>query len=63
MSFAKSLEPWFAEIVAWHGLSGRCAAIRMLDSAFTDINDVADEKEQVLVDLANRPSPTTAPTS
>jgi hypothetical protein len=50
----KSLEPWFAEIVAWHGLSGRCAAIRMLDSAFTSINDVAEEKEQLLVDLANK---------
>src|ERR1700730_9762940 len=54
VSFAKALEPWFAEIVAWHGLSGRCAAIRMLDSSFTNINDVADEKEQLLVDLANR---------
>jgi allantoin racemase len=54
VSFSKSLEPWFAEIVAWHGLSGRCAAIRMLDSAFTSINDVAEEKEQLLVDLANR---------
>src|SRR5882672_2112794 len=46
VSFAKALEPWFAEIVAWHGLSGRCAAIRSLD-------DVQNEKEQVLVDLAN----------
>ena len=54
VSFAKALEPWFAEIVAWHGLSGRCAAIRMLDSAFTSIDDVAEEKEQLLVDLANR---------
>jgi Asp/Glu/hydantoin racemase len=54
VSFAKALEPWFAEIVEWHGMSGRCAAIQMLDSAFTNINDVADEKEQLLVDLANR---------
>ncbi len=54
VSFAKALEPWFAEIVDWHGLSGRCAAIQMLDSAFTNINDVADEKEQLLVDLANK---------
>ena len=53
VSFAKSLEPWFAEIVAWHGLSGRCAAIRTLDEAFRSIDDVQDEKEQVLVDLAN----------
>ena len=54
VSFAKALEPWFAEIVDWHGMSGRCAAIQMLDSPFTNINDVAEEKEQLLVDLANR---------
>jgi allantoin racemase len=54
VSFSKSLEPWFAEIVAWHGLSNRCAAIRMLDRPFTDINAVADEMEQLLVDLANK---------
>src|SRR5258708_14684146 len=53
VSFSKSLEPWFAEIVAWHGLSGRCAAIRTLDEAFKSIDDVQDEKQQVLVDLAN----------
>jgi allantoin racemase len=54
VSFSKSLEPWFAEIVAWHGLTDRCAAIRMLDRPFTDINAVADEMEQLLVDLANK---------
>ena len=54
VSFAKALEPWFAEIVDWHGMTGRCAAIQMLDSAFTNINDVAEEKEQLLVDLANK---------
>ena len=54
VSFSRSLEPWFAEIVAWHGLSGRCAAIRTLDEAFTSIDEVQEEKEQVLVDLANR---------
>src|SRR5476649_800321 len=54
VSFAKALEPWFAEIVDWHGMTSRCAAIQMLDSAFSNINDVADEKEQLLVDLANK---------
>ena len=54
VSFSKSLEPWFAEIVAWHGLSGRCAAIRMLEGGFKSIDDVQEEKEQLLVDLANR---------
>jgi allantoin racemase len=54
VSFSKSLEPWFAEIVAWHGLSGRCAAIRMLDGTFKSIDEVQEEKEQLLVELANR---------
>jgi allantoin racemase len=54
VSFSRSLEPWFAEIVAWHGLSDRCAAIRTLDEAFTSIDEVQEEKEQVLVELANR---------
>lgn len=54
VSFSKSLEPWFAEIVAWHGLSGRCAAIRMLDGTFRSIDEIQEEKEQLLVDLANR---------
>src|ERR1700730_11308005 len=54
VSFAKALEPWFAEIVAWHGLSGRCAAIRMLDESFRSIDDVQDEKEAVLIELALR---------
>jgi Asp/Glu/hydantoin racemase len=54
VSFAKALEPWFAEIVDWHGMTGRCAAIQMLDSAFTNINDVAEQKEQLLVDLAHK---------
>src|SRR6266853_1869381 len=54
VSFAKALEPWFAEIVAWHGLSGRCAAIPTLDEGFRSIDDVQNEKEQVLIELANR---------
>lgn len=54
VSFSKSLEPWFAEIVAWHGMSSRCAAIRTLDEAFRSIDDVQEEKEGLLIDLANR---------
>jgi len=52
VSFSRSLEPWFAEIVAWHGMTGRCAAIRTLDEGFKSIDDVQEEKEAVLVDLA-----------
>jgi Asp/Glu/hydantoin racemase len=54
VSFSRSLEPWFAEIVAWHGLSSRCAAIRTLDEGFRSIDDVQEEKEAVLVELAQR---------
>lgn len=54
VSFSRSLEPWFAEIVAWHGLSGRCAAIRTLDESFGSIDAVQEEKEAVLVELAQR---------
>jgi Asp/Glu/hydantoin racemase len=54
VSFSKSLEPWFAEIVAWHGMTSRCAAIRMLDEGFKSIDEVQDEKEAKLVELANR---------
>lgn len=52
VSFSRSLEPWFAEIVAWHGMTGRCAAIRTLDEGFKSIDDVQQEKEDVLVELA-----------
>ena len=54
VSFSRSLEPWFAEIVAWHGMSGRCAAIRTIGEAFRSIDDVQEEKEELLIDLANR---------
>lgn len=54
VSFSRSLEPWFAEIVAWHGMTERCAAIRTLDEGFRSIDDVQDEKEAVLVELALR---------
>ncbi|MCA0301256.1 MAG: aspartate/glutamate racemase family protein [Proteobacteria bacterium] len=52
VSFSRSLEPWFAEIVDWHGMTGRCAAIRTLDEGFRSISEVQHEKEAVLVDLA-----------
>jgi allantoin racemase len=54
VSFSRSLEPWFAEIVAWHGMSSRCCAIRTLDEGFRSINDVQEEKEAALIELANR---------
>ena len=45
VSFSRSLEPWFAEIVAWHGMTGRCAAIRPLDASFRSIDEVQEERK------------------
>jgi len=54
VTFAQALGPWYAECVESHGLTGRLAGIRMLDGRFASVADVQDEKEQLLVDLANR---------
>ena len=32
VTFATALGPWYAECVAAHGLTGRCAGIRLLDA-------------------------------
>lgn len=37
-----------------HGLSTRCAGIRMLDAAITSVPDVQEELQDLLVELANR---------
>ena len=54
IAFARAFGPWYTECVAMHGLTGRCASIRMLDSAVRSVPDVQEEKEALLVDLANR---------
>lgn len=54
VTFARALGPWYEECVAMHGLGERCAGILCLDSPFTSASDVADHKEELLVDLANR---------
>jgi allantoin racemase len=54
VTFASALGPWYQDCVDMHGLSGRCAGIRMLDGAFRAIADVQDEKEALLVELALR---------
>ncbi len=54
VTFARALGPWYEECVALHGLSGRCAGIRMLDEGFSDIAEVQEEKEAVIVQLAQR---------
>jgi allantoin racemase len=54
VTFARALAPWYEECVEMHGLNGRCAAIRMLDSAIHSVPDVQEEKQKLLIELANR---------
>lgn len=53
VTFAQALGPWYQECVEMHGLAGRLAGIRMLDGSFGSVSDVQDEKEELLVQLAN----------
>src|SRR5437879_2659592 len=52
VTFSSSLEAWYEECVAWHGLQGRCAGVRALSGPFKSISDVQEEKEGLLVELA-----------
>jgi allantoin racemase len=54
VTFAVALGAWYQECVDLHGLTGRCAGIRMLDSPFNAVADVQSEMEDLLVDLADR---------
>ncbi len=54
VTFARALGPWYEECVAMHGLRDRCAGILCLDSPFASAADVAEEKEALLIELANR---------
>jgi Asp/Glu/hydantoin racemase len=54
VTFSQSLEPWYEECVAWHGLRERCAGVFALGGSFQSISDVQEEKEGLLVDLANQ---------
>ncbi len=54
VTFARALGPWFEDCVAMHGLSGRCAGIRMLDGPVRRVGAVAEDSEDLLVDLARR---------
>jgi allantoin racemase len=53
VTFATALGPWYQECVEMHGMSDRCAGIRMLDGAFRSISEVQEAKEDLLVALAN----------
>ena len=54
VTFATALGPWYQDCVDMHGLGGRCAGIRMLDGAFASVSGVQEEKEELLIELANQ---------
>jgi allantoin racemase len=54
VTFARALVPWYEECVEMHGLNGRCAGIRMLEGAIHSVPDVQEEKQELLIELANR---------
>ena len=54
VTFAVTLVAWYQECVEAHGLTGRCAGIRMLDGSFVSVSDVQEEKESQLVELTLR---------
>jgi Asp/Glu/hydantoin racemase len=53
VTFAGALTPWYEECVKWNGLTDRCGGIHSLDGSFSSIGDVQEEKEDLLVGLAN----------
>lgn len=54
VTFARALGPWYEECVELHGLKGRLAGIRMLGGTFASVSDVQEEKEDLLVELAQQ---------
>jgi Asp/Glu/hydantoin racemase len=54
VTFATALGPWYQECVSMHGLDIRCAGIRTLEGSFRSICEVQAEKEDMLVQLANK---------
>ncbi len=51
VTFASALGPWYRECVAWHGLENRCAGVHMLNGSFRTIDEVQEEKKDLLVEL------------
>jgi Asp/Glu/hydantoin racemase len=53
ITFARALRPWYVDCIEMHGLSGRCASVRTLPGTFESITDIQEEKEALLIELAN----------
>lgn len=54
VTFARALGPWYEDCVALAGMGERCCGILMLDEAIRSVPDVQEEKQDLLVALANR---------
>lgn len=54
VTFAPALAAWFHDCVEANGLAARYAGIFGLDGAFATLAGVQDEKQDLLVELANR---------
>jgi allantoin racemase len=54
VTFTAALSGWYRDCVEMHGLGERCCAVRSLDQSFGSISEVQDEKEDLLVALANK---------
>jgi allantoin racemase len=54
VTFAAALGDWYRDCVEMHGMRDRCCAVRVLDESFRSIAHVQEEKEEVLVALADK---------
>lgn len=54
VTFARQLVAMHEECVVWHGLRDRCAGLLCLDDAFASLETVRDEKEELLIGLAEK---------
>ncbi len=54
VTFATALATWYRDCVDMHALRDRCCAVRTLDQSFASLAEVQSEKEELLVELANK---------
>jgi Asp/Glu/hydantoin racemase len=54
VTFSSALGPWYRECVAWHRLDARCAGVFMPEGDFRSIDDVQEEKADLLIELVDR---------
>lgn len=54
VTFARALGPWYEDCLEAAGMRDRCAGVLMLDETISSVPDVQEEKQELLVALANR---------